>query len=34
MAKNSKTATLTRLGRIEGQVRGDRDYCIGQSKST
>ena len=34
MVKNSKTATLTRLGRIEGQVRGlarmvenDR-YCI------
>ena len=34
MAKNSKRATLTRLGRIEGQVRGlarmveDERYCI------
>ena len=34
MGKNSKTATLKRLGRIEGQVRGlarmvdDERYCI------
>ena len=34
MAKNGKTATLKRLGRIEGQVRGlarmvaDERYCI------
>jgi DNA-binding FrmR family transcriptional regulator len=34
MGKNSKTPTLTRLGRIEGQVRGlarmveDERYCI------
>ena len=34
MGKNSKTATLNRLGRIEGQVRGlarmvdDERYCI------